>query len=131
VEIRYLIERRTRLENLCGPCPEESLDFGPASLILSSLFVYAVRDLASIPTHPLGEFLDVFVRREDAEALAKRGGPNPTCEQDLDSRRRRLTRRGLPRRRCKIRSCPSRLSERSLELRRTEQEHTELIRGQN
>ena len=31
------------------------------------VLVYGIRDLSTSPEHPLGEFVDVFIRREDAE----------------------------------------------------------------
>jgi len=39
----------------------------PESAIVSSVLVYAIHDLRSSPDHPLGDAIETFVRRKDAE----------------------------------------------------------------
>ena len=39
----------------------------PESAIVSPVLVYAIIDLRSSPDHPLGDAVETFVRREDAE----------------------------------------------------------------
>jgi hypothetical protein len=45
------------------------LSANAASATVPPVRVYAIRDLTSSGSHPLGGFIDVFLRRDDAERL--------------------------------------------------------------
>jgi hypothetical protein len=40
-------------------------------LTTPAVLVYGIRDLSTSPHHPLGEFIDVFLGREDAERFSE------------------------------------------------------------
>jgi hypothetical protein len=42
-----------------------------APVIVSAVIVYAILDLRSSPDHPLGDAIEIFIRREDAERSSK------------------------------------------------------------
>jgi len=50
---------------------EASENAHPESVIVSTVIVFAIHDLRSSPDHPLGEAVETFVRREDAERFVE------------------------------------------------------------
>ena len=67
------------------PCPEEpSRQPKGATAIVSAVLVYAIIDLRSSRDHPLGDAVETFVRREDAERAMTARYLHPT-RQDLEA----------------------------------------------
>ena len=65
-------------------------------VIVSSVIVYAVIDLRSSLSHPLGDAIETFVRREDAERFtAEVRGDDPEVAAVLRIEERELEAGGL------------------------------------
>ena len=63
----------------------------PASVIVSTVIVYAVVDDSLSPTFPLGDALEVFIRREDVERfIAEVRGDEPEMAAKLRIEEREL-----------------------------------------
>jgi hypothetical protein len=63
----------------------------PQASNCSALLVFGVRDLSTSPQHALGEFVDVFTRREDAERFIEEvRGDAPELAKDLRIEEREL-----------------------------------------
>ena len=59
-----LIEAADAAESILG---HASPRHAPEPVIVSPVLVYAIIDIRSSPDHPLGDAIEVFVCREDAE----------------------------------------------------------------
>ena len=68
----------------------------PGSVIVSSVLVYAIVDTRSSPDHPLGDAVETFVRREDAERFIEEvRGDDPELASHLRIEERELEAGGL------------------------------------
>ena len=55
------------------------------------MLVHGIRDLSTSADHPLGEFVDVFIRREDAECFIDEvRGDEPELAEQLRIEEREL-----------------------------------------
>jgi hypothetical protein len=52
---------------ICGNALGNGLSVWPFPSYPLSVLVYAIRDSTPSPDHPLGQAVDVFIRREDAD----------------------------------------------------------------
>jgi len=75
-----------------GRVPSSHLDTpGGTPVIVSAVIVYAVIDLRSSPDHPLGDTVETFLRREDAErSIAEVRGDDPDLTSYLRIEEREL-----------------------------------------
>jgi hypothetical protein len=72
------------------------LDKGPLRSSRNTLRVYAIIDGLSSPVHPLGEAVEVFIRREDAERFIEEvRGDDPELAESLRIEERELEAGGL------------------------------------
>ena len=68
----------------------------PESVIVSGVLVYAIIDLRSSPDHPLGDAVETFIRREDAERFVEEvRGDDPDLASYLRIEERELGAGGL------------------------------------